>query len=76
MIRVCVTAATPAALKVTERMLPASCTVTITVVCWPGRICVPDVAPVILTVGATASRTVMATGAASLTCPLVSVTDP
>ena len=74
-MRVWVNAATPVALKVIERMLPASWTETTTVVCCPGRTWVPDVAPVILTVGATESRTMMVTGAASTTCPLVSVTD-
>src|SRR4051794_28429821 len=76
MTRVGVSAATPPALKVTERIRPASWTVTMTVVCCPALTCVPDVAPVILTVGGTASRTTTLTGAASTTCPLVSVTEP
>ncbi len=64
--------ATPLAVKPISRMRPASSATTIAETVWPGRTRAPLVAPVMLTVGATASSTLMLTGAAATTCPLLS----
>ena len=73
--RVCVNCAMPRTFNVIDATPPESCTSTATVVCWPGLIIVPVVAPVIVTTGAIASSTRMSTGSAWPICPLVSDAD-